>query len=268
MGIGEVLAVLQREFPDISVSKIRFLETEGLVTPARTRSGYRRFTEDDVDRLRWVLRVQRDQYLPLRVIRTHLDTVGTGSAPRRSDAAPAAAPPGAAAPGAAPLGAAPPAQPATDAAAADPAATGPLTAPGPGPVALPAPARPVRSRRLHRDELLEAAGLSPQTLVEMESFGLVRSRSGWYDANDVVVAHTVARLAAHGVAPRHLRGLRSAADREVGLIEQVVAPQLRQRRPDARARAEETAAELRDLTRRLHDALVGGALRDSGLEPR
>lgn len=233
MGIGGVLAVLQREFPDVTVSKIRFLETEGLVAPARTRSGYRRFTEDDVDRLRWVLRAQRDRYLPLRVIRTHLDAVGTGT----------------------------PTDPAGE---QETPSAGTAPAPSPGVV----PAAPARSRRLHREELIEAAGLTPQTLVEMESFGLVRSRSGWYDADDVVVAHTVARLAVHGVAPRHLRGLRSAADREVGLLEQVIAPQLRQRRPDARARAEETATELRDLTRRLHDALVSGAMRDIGLDSR
>ncbi len=235
MGIGQVLAVLQREFRDVTVSKIRFLEAEGLVAPARTRSGYRRFTEDDIDRLRWVLRVQRDQYLPLRVIRTHLAAAGTAC---------------------------------REPAGAEPAPVGPGPGSPPAPEIPAAPTRPVRSRRLHREELLEAAGLTPQTLVEMESFGLVRSRSGWYDADDVVVAHTVARLALHGVAPRHLRGLRSAADREVGLLEQVLAPQLRQRRPDARARAEETAAELRELTRQLHDALVGGALRDLGLDPR
>lgn len=251
-GIGEVLGLLRSEFPDVSISKIRFLETEGLVTPARTRSGYRRFTTEDVQRLRWVLRVQRDRYLPLRVIRSHLDIAGPGALPAQPPAEPALA---------APVPTAP-----------VPTALEPVSAalePAP-PTAVPStiPPRVVRGRRLHRDELLEATGLSPAALVEMEGFGLVRGRSGWYGPDDVAVGHTVARLAAFGIGPRHLRGLRSAADREIGLLEQVLTPQLRSRRPDARARAEESAAELRELTRRLHDALVAGALRDMGVDPR
>ena len=74
ISIGEVLTLLKREFPDVSISKIRFLETEGLVTPERTASGYRRFSERDIDQLRAVLTLQRDQYLPLKVIREHLDS--------------------------------------------------------------------------------------------------------------------------------------------------------------------------------------------------
>jgi len=240
-GIGQVLNLLRSDFPDVTISKIRFLETEGLVSPARTRSGYRRFSGADVERLRWVLQLQRDRYLPLRVIKAHLDTAG---------------------PGVEPTGSTPPTQ-----------SLVPVPSPvAPGPVAVPTvlsgvPPRVVRGRRLHRDELLEATGLTAAVLVEMEGFGLVRGRSGWYSPDDVAVGHTVARLAAFGIGPRHLRGLRSAADREIGLLDQVLAPQLRSRRPDARARAEESAAELRELTRRLHDALVGGALRDMGVDP-
>lgn len=221
--IGEVLDRLRGEFPDITVSKIRYLEAEGLVTPGRSRSGYRRFTAADVERLRAVLRLQRDEYLPLRVIRARLDT------------APELPPPD--------------------------------VAPAGGRAGEPRDGR-APSRRVHRDELLATTGLAPQTLLEMESHGLLRGRSGWYDADDMAVARAVVGLTAHGVAPRHLRGLRSAAEREAGLIEQVLLPQLRSRRPDSRARAQDNARELRELTRQLHDALVDGALRDAGLEPR
>ncbi len=266
-GIGEVLSLLRPEFPDVSISKIRFLETEGLVAPARTRSGYRRFTATDVQRLRWVLQVQRDRYLPLRVIKSHLDTAGPGALPTQPPAAPAPAAPAPSAPvSSAPVSSAPVSSaPVSSAPVSVPTAAG--TAPATA-VTSTLPPRVGRGRRLHRDELLEATGLSPAALVEMEGFGLVRGRSGWYGPDDVAVGHTVARLAAFGIGPRHLRGLRSAADREIGLLEQVLAPQLRSRRPDARARAEESAAELRELTRRLHDALVAGALRDMGVDPR
>lgn len=251
MSIGEVLDLLRREFPDVSVSKLRFLDTEGLVAPARTSSGYRRFTQDDVDRLQWVLRVQRDHYLPLRVIKQYLDAADTAGAPEQIPEPTARSGPAVPAGGAGP---------APRVAAA--------TAPGSSSTPQPVGARPPRTRRLHRDELPDAVGISPQALVEMESIGLVRARSGWYDQDDVAVAHAVARLAAYGLAPRHLRGLRSAADREVGLLEQLLAPQLRHRRPEARARADQTAAEIRELTRRLHDAIVSGALRDLGLDPK
>jgi len=260
MSIGEVLDLLRREFPDVSVSKLRFLDAEGLIAPARTPSGYRRFTGEDVDRLRWVLRVQRDHYLPLRVIKGHLDAAGVVGAPETMPGVDAVS-------GLAPVPAEAPGRPeAAGRADGRPEAAG-LPEAGPGADPVPRPVRPPRGRRLHRDELYDLTGITPQTLVEMESYGLVRARSGWYDPDDVVVAHTVARLAAYGLGPRHLRGLRAAADREVGLLEQVVIPQLRHRRPDARARAEQSAAELRELTRRLHEALVSGALRDLGLDP-
>ena len=242
VGIGDVLDQLRREFPDVTVSKIRFLEAAGLVTPARSRSGYRRFSGADLDRLRWVLRLQRDEYLPLRVIRDRL-------------ADPAADADAAAAAAAAAQGTATPLPVPPTVAQAPSAATSAGWSPSP-------------ARRLSREEVVEATGITTAQLVEAEGHGLVRSRSGWYDGADVAAAAAVAGLAAHGLGARHLRGLRSAAEREAGLVEQVVAPQLRARRPDARARGVAQAGELRALTGRLHDALVEGALRDAGLEGR
>jgi DNA-binding transcriptional MerR regulator len=249
--IGEVLAQLQADFPDVTISKIRFLESEGLVEPQRTASGYRKFSPADVARLRYVLSAQRDQYLPLRVIKQHLDALDRGLEP----------------PG--------------------PGGGGPrvpralVAAEGlPGPEAF-APA--TSEVRLSRRELTEAAALDEGLLDQLEQFGLVvplagATRSGtshsgtthsgaapysgaaYYDGNALLVATTVAQMARFGIEPRHLRAFRAAADREVGLIEQVIIPLMRQRNPDARARAAEVVRELAALSVRLHAALVRAGL--------
>jgi DNA-binding transcriptional MerR regulator len=229
MSIGEVLAKLRPDFPDVTISKIRFLEAEGLVEPQRTPSGYRKFNHEDIERLRYVLAAQRDQYLPLRVIKEHLGAIDRGLEPP-------------AAPGGAPR--VPRAVTATD---AYPAAE--------------AFARDASELRLSRAELLEAAEIDEGLLAQLESFGLVSSRSSHYDADALMVARTVAALSSFGIEPRHLRAFKSAADREVGLVEQVVSPLLRQRNPAAKARAEEVGRELGALSVRLHAVLVKAGLR-------
>ena len=201
-GIGEVLAQLRAEFPDISVSKIRFLEAEGLIQPARSPSGYRRFGPADVDRLRYILTAQRDRYLPLRVIKDQLD--------------------------------------------ADQAETGPLT----------------------RSELLDMAGIDERSLAELEEFGLVLRSGRQYPPEAVEAVRAIMALGRYGVQARHLRVLRASADRETALIEQVVAPILRQRSPGARDRAAESARDIASLVRTVHAALIEMTLADAGFAGR
>lgn len=236
LGISEVLAQLRADFPDISVSKIRFLETEGLISPARSPAGYRRFAAADVERLRYILTAQRDQYLPLRVIRDRLDRPpGKGSLPGPDPAAGGAA--GDCAAGNCAAG---------DCAAADCQA---------------AAAADLLSRR----ELLEAAGMSEARLTELETFGLLRRVGRQYGPDALQVARTAVALAAYGVEARHLRAVRAAAERETAMIESMVAPILRQRGPGARELAGQTAGELAGLVLCLHSALVDGALAEAGL---
>jgi DNA-binding transcriptional MerR regulator len=216
-GIGEVLAQLRPEFPDISTSKIRFLEAKGLIEPARSRSGYRRFSAEDIERLRYILTVQRDSYLPLQVIRERL----VGSAPDGRD----------------------------HRSTAD---TG-----GPGNGRVPAD--------LSRRQLLEAAGIDDEELTELEDYGLIRRVGRQYGPEALAVARAVTALRQYGVQARHLRAVKAAADRDANLIEQVVAPQLRQRDPGARDAAARTAWQIADLTLRLHATLVESALGEAGL---
>ena len=234
LSIGEVLGQLRPEFPDITISKIRFLEAEGLIHPERTPSGYRKFSSGDVARLRFVLAEQRDHYLPLRVIKDHLDAIdrgleppdhGPGSTTRRGPRTVSAVPPGGL----------------------------------PGPEAFtPEPSE----IRLTREELLEHAGLEPGQLDQLEQYGLLSKRSGAaYDGDALVVATCAAEMARYGIEPRHLRAYRTAADREIGLFEQVVTPLMRQRNPEARGRAEEAVSELAALSVRLHATLVRAGLR-------
>ncbi len=225
LSIGEVLSKLRGDFPDITISKIRFLESEGLIDPQRTPSGYRKFTNVDLERLRYVLQAQRDQYLPLRVIKENLDALDRGLEP-------AATPGGLAVPRLATVD---------------------------GEFA-PAAFAQESDLRLSREELLQASGLDDSQLTELESFGLVAIRGRHYDGDSLAVARAVAEIAAFGIEPRHLRSFKSAADREVGLVEQVITPLLRQKGADAKARAEEVQRELASLSVRLHAALVRAGL--------
>ncbi|CAL9366313.1 putative HTH-type transcriptional regulator [Streptomyces sp. enrichment culture] len=220
MSIGTVLNVLRDEFPDITISKIRFLESEGLVEPQRTPAGYRKFSASDVERLGHVLRLQRDHYLPLKVIREYLDAVERGEAvqlpklgPKRDGEAP------------------------------------------------PDPSEGPAAARIGRAELLAAAGIEEQELQEWESYGLIAPLpDGAYDAEAATVASLVVELGRFGIEPRHLRVMKAAADREAGLVDQVVAPLRRHRNPQTRAHAEARTKELAGLAVRLHAALVQTAL--------
>jgi DNA-binding transcriptional MerR regulator len=229
LSIGEVLHLLRSDFPDVSISKIRYLESEDLVQPQRTPSGYRKFTRADAERLRYVLRMQRDHYLPLKVIREHLDAIDRGLQP-------------------APLSAtdtAPRALVTTDA--------------YPSPEDLAAESQELR---LSRKELLEESGITNEVLRELESFGLVAQAPGtsYYDATALQVARIAAEMAQFGYGPRHLRPFRLAADRELSLVEQVVKPMARGRHEDSAAKAEEAARAIATLAIQLHVALVKAGL--------
>lgn len=197
-GIGEVIAQLRAEFPDVSVSKIRFLEAEGLIQPARSPSGYRKFGPGDVDRLRYILTAQRDLYLPLRVIKDQLES--------------------------------------------DQPAAGPMS----------------------RREVLDATGIDERELADLEEFGLVRRSGRQYPPEAVEAVQAIMALGRYGVQPRHLRVLRASVERETALIEQVVAPVLRQRSPGARDRAATSAREIASLVLAVHAALIEMTLADAG----
>ncbi|MFG2638232.1 MerR family transcriptional regulator [Streptomyces sp. NPDC048362] len=220
MSIGAVLNALRAEFPEVTISKIRFLESEGLIEPQRTPSGYRKFSTGDVERLGHVLRMQRDHYLPLKVIREHLDAMERGEA-------------------------------------------APLTLVGRQRTADDVEGLPGGRTvaRVGKAELLAAADIDEDALREWESYGLIAPlEDGAYDAEAVTVVSLVAQLGRFGIEPRHLRVMKAAADREAGLVDQVVTPLRRHRNPQTRALAEARARELAALTMKLHAALVKTAL--------
>jgi DNA-binding transcriptional MerR regulator len=230
--IGDVLGQLKSEFPDLTISKIRFLEDQGLVRPERTASGYRKFSAADVARLRYVLAQQKDHYLPLRVIKDQLDAIDRGLTPAGASGTPRV-------------------PHMAIAAIEDNAPTADRFRPAPA------------ALRLAREELLNAAGLRDEQLAELEQFGMIAVKpGGHYDDDALAVAKIVADLARFGLGGRHLRAFRIAAEREVGLFEQVVGPVSRQRGAEARARAEETVRELAAASVRLHAALVQIGLRE------
>jgi DNA-binding transcriptional MerR regulator len=231
--IGDVLAQLKSEFPDLTISKIRFLEQEGLVQPDRTPSGYRKFAAADVVRLKYVLSQQRYHYLPLKVIKDQLDAIDRGLVP----------------PGAG-----------TDSPRTAHLAVESIEDNAPTAEHF----RPAQAAmRLTREELLNAAGLRAEQLAQLEQFGLIGARpGGHYDDDALAVGKIVADLARFGLEGRHLRAFRTAAEREVGLFSQVVGPMSRQKSSEAKVRAEETVRELAALSVRLHAALVQIGLRE------
>jgi DNA-binding transcriptional MerR regulator len=210
--IGAVCRRLKDEFPDISISKIRYLEEQGLLSPKRTTGGYRLFGEDDVGRLETILRLQRDEFLPLRVIRQELAMPSGKDWGRRRS---------------------------------------PGLAGAEGEIEL--------------DELCKQAGVSVEFIDELESFGLVEPHDGGgearYSESDVAIASVCARLQHFGLTGRHLRPFRSGADREAGLLEQVVAPALRARSPERRQSGLEDLQELSALALELSQLLFWRALR-------
>jgi DNA-binding transcriptional MerR regulator len=210
--IGAVCRRLKDEFPDISISKIRYLEDQGLLTPKRTQGGYRLFGEDDVDRLEMILRLQRDEFLPLRVIRQEL-AMPSGRDRRRRRAQGFGGEEG----------------------------------------------------EVGLDELCKRAGVGVELVGELESFGLVDPRDSEgetrYSETDVEIASVCGRLQRYGLTPRHLRPFRTGADREAALLEQVVAPALRARKPERRQSALEDLQELSALGLDLSRLLFWRALR-------
>lgn len=231
LNIGQVLDMLRPEFPGITIPKIRFLEDKGLIKPDRTPAGYRKFSDGDVERLRYVLLMQRDHYLPLKVIGEHLDAIDRGLQPPPIEGVRPTVP------------------------------TVALAADGfPGAETF----RRTSDLRLARRELLKVAEVDDAFLDQLEQFGLVRARAGTghYDSEDLLIAATARELAEFGIEPRHLRAFRAAADREVGLVEQVVAPVRRSRDAAAEARAADVAAQIAALTVRLHATLVKASLPD------
>jgi DNA-binding transcriptional MerR regulator len=228
--IGAVLDLLRPDFDSITIPKIRFLEDKGLIKPERTPAGYRKFSTADVERLRYVLRMQRDHYLPLRVIGEHLDALDRGLEP-------------------------PPIEPVVP--------TVPTVALSADGMPSPESFRRRDSVRLSRKELLKIAGIDDALLTELEQFGLVTARSGTapFDTDALVIAQTARELADFGLEPRHLRAFRAAADREVGLVEQVVAPLTRGRDAASEARTEDAVSQIAALSVRLHATLVKAGLR-------
>ncbi|MCP9619343.1 MerR family transcriptional regulator [Nocardia otitidiscaviarum] len=250
MSIGSVLDLLRPDFPDITISKIRFLESEGLISPERTPSGYRRFAVHDVERLRFVLTAQRDQYLPLKVIKEQLEAIDKGAATLGVREARARAGGGGvdAVNGSAP----------TDGA-------GRLRRLGvvPGEVS-PEELRFDHEIRVTRADLIDQAGIDEKFLQELIRAGLITpGAAGFFDTDAVTLARTAQALSEFGLEARHLRAFKLAADREAALVAQIAAPIAKSRDEDARARAEETVRELAALSLTLHTCLVKTAVRAS-----
>lgn len=243
LSIGEVLDLLKDEFPDVTISKIRFLESQGLLDPERTPSGYRKFYDDDIARLRWILTQQKENFLPLKVIKGRLS-------------------------------AKPEADPEDEPAVVPAAETVTPGSPSPARAARPAPEQPmarsglvgdVSGVSMTFDELRSASGLEPAALRELERFGLVEGKpvggQTYYDEDALVVARLCASFGKHGVEARHLRMYKTAVERESGFYEQVIMPLIKQRNPASRRQALDTLAELSQLGGDLRSALLRAALR-------
>jgi len=253
LSIGEVLALLLEEFPDITISKIRFLESQGLIDPERTPSGYRKFYEDDVELLRCILREQRENYLPLRVIKDRLDSgqidptselirpAGVADVPDDDDVVDPT-PPG--------LSTNVPLSdvPAEDTSVVDPSG------------ALRAATVPDHSL-LTAGELCEVSGIDSDNLEQLESYGVITGDRGAYGPDAVDIAKIAKRFLDVGFDARHLRGWKVAADREAGLFEQMIQPLVRQRNPQALIQAREQLAEMDGAGSLLRSALMRAALR-------
>lgn len=296
LSIGDVLSLLRQEFSDVTISKIRFLESQGLIDPERSASGYRKFYEEDVERLRWVLRKQRDQFLPLKVIRDRLAAAGSGVptddeafaaesspdelesvAPRADRLAQEKSVGNGVAAGSETLGAEHVARDARSLPEEAPART-PAHAAVPGRTAEAGgsegsktrPPRPASVAGgaggvgLTLEELCLATGIDESMVSALEGVGLVSSISigggQFYPEEAVAVCKLSAAFGRFGIEPRHLRVFKNAAEREVDLIEQIVTPLLRQRNPEAHRRAGESAQELAHLGEELRASLVRTAL--------
>ncbi|MBB4856021.1 DNA-binding transcriptional MerR regulator [Mycobacteroides chelonae] len=231
MSIGSVLDLLRPEFPDVTISKIRFLESEGLVTPSRSASGYRRFSAYDAERLRFILTAQRDHYLPLKVIKEQLDAQPDGALP---DVAGFTGGP-------------------RLFAITDSDSTNSVARQG-----FPS-ARPTR---LSREDLLSRSGADEVLLTSLLRAGIITAGpGGFFDEYTVLIVQCAAELADYGVEPRHLRTFRSAVDRETDLIAQIVGPTVKANKAGARDRADDMIREVTALSIALHGAMIKSAVR-------
>ena len=226
--IGEVLVNVKTEFPDITISKIRFLESEGLITPERTPSGYRKFYPEDVERLRSILRLQRDEYLPLKVIKERLLKEDTGEdedLPTLEQAVGGAEPDGSEELAEAPTG-----------------------------------------LQMSLEEMSAATGVDRDRIKELEGFGIVCAHGPeggrYYDGDDYVTLSIVKDFLRFGIEPRHLTMYKHFADRESAFFEALVAPTLRQKNPDARRAAAQTLGDLTSTSRKFKQALLRNSLRE------
>lgn len=274
LSIGEVLSLLTAEFPDVTISKIRFLESQGLIDPERTPSGYRKFYETDVERLKWILRQQRENFLPLKVIRGRLGdepggdedepapTQVSANHPTAASAPPVQTPPRP------PLHPVEEPTPLTKVRRAPVSASPALDPPQPVTRHEPAPEDDADAHEvaLTVEELVAATGLTEARVNELAKFGLIEPRTlggtDYYDADALAVARAAAGFLQFGVEARHLRPFKSAAEREAGLFEQIVLPLLKQRNPSARRQAGETLEQLGALGDELRAALVRQAVRN------
>ena len=234
MSIGAVLELLRPDFPDVTISKIRFLEAEGLVTPQRAASGYRRFTAYDCARLRFILTAQRDHYLPLKVIRAQLDAQPDGELP----------------PSGSPYGV-------PRLVLDSEAGFGAGYQAGSDASVSPAPIR------LSREDVLERSGVDDGLLTALLRAGVITTGpGGFFDEHAVVILQCARALSEYGVEPRHLRAFRSAADRQSDLIAQIAGPLVKAGRAGARDRADDLAREVAALAITLHTSLIKSAVRD------
>ena len=205
--IGQVLSVLNPDFPDLSPSKLRFLEEQGLIEPQRTPAGYRKFSEQDVQRTRVILELQRDQYLPLRVIRDYLEQLDSGKSPNL---------------------------PQVQASVSKLQAKNPI--------------------KLTKVALMSETGISAGLLQEAQTLTLISKEP--FEVSDVEIARAIVHLQRFGISPRHLRGLKASAEREIGIIEGVVAPVLGKNEPASKSRAAHYAQEIENQFATIRGELI------------
>ena len=206
--IGHVLAELNKDFQDLSPSKLRFLEEQGLVSPQRTASGYRKFTQLDIERIRIILELQRDQYLPLKVIRAYLADLDEGKQPSLPS----------------------------------------------GATVNPQHLRQARSKTFTKIEMIAETAISDALISEAQDVNLIGVEP--FESKDVEIARAIVHLQRFGIAPRHLRGLKASADREIGIIEGVVAPVLSKNDTANRSRAAHYAAEIENQFASIRSELI------------
>lgn len=243
LSIGEVLATLKPEFPDVTVSKIRFLEAEGLITPDRTTSGYRTFYPQDLERLRTILKMQRESFLPLKVIRERMASLEAGTITPEQATAPA---------------------PITVVPAAPVEATTAQSATAPADVEIDLGEQPAGARFTESD-LAGATGLDLAQVQALKDFGVIcehrQNGTAFFDGDDVAVGELARDFLKLGIEPRHLKQLRRFAEQEAEMYTTLVGPGIRNKRADARGQAVETLGELANLSRRLRQAYIRQRMR-------